>query len=73
MVNNRASHVALVVKNPPANVGDAREKGSIIGLGRSLEGEHGNPPQYPCMENPMDRRSWWSMVQRVAKSWTQLR
>ena len=42
-------------KDPPANGGDIRELGSIPGLGRSPGGEHGNPPQYSCLENPMDR------------------
>ena len=51
----RASQVVLVVKNPPANAGDVRDTGSIPGLGRSLEGGNGNPPQYSCLENPMDR------------------
>ena len=48
----RASQVALVVKNPPANAGDA---GKFLGWGRSPGGEHGNPLQYSCLENPMDR------------------
>ena len=47
--------VALVVKNPPANAGDIRDMGSSPGLGRSLGGRHGNPFQYSCQENPMDR------------------
>ena len=50
----RASHVVLVVKNPPANAGDIRDVGSIPGLGRS-EGGNGNPNQDSCLENPMDR------------------
>jgi len=45
----------LVVKNPPANAGDVRDVGSILGLGRSLGGGNGNPLQYSCLENPMDR------------------
>ena len=48
---SRASQVALVVKNPPADAGDIRDVGLIPGLGRS----HGNPLQYSCLENPMDR------------------
>jgi len=51
----RASQVALVVKNPPANAGDIRDTGSIPGLGRSPGGGHGNPLQYSCLENLMDR------------------
>ena len=48
------------VKNPPANAGDVRDAGSIPGLGRSLEGRHGNPLQYSCLENSsdMDRGTW---------------
>ena len=44
-----------MVKNPPANTGAVRDTGSIPGLGRSPEGENGNPLQYSCLENPMDR------------------
>ena len=44
-----------VVKNPPANAGDARDAGSIPGLGRSLGGGNGNTLQYSCLENLMDR------------------
>ena len=44
-----------MVKNPPANSGDARDVGSIPGLGKSPAGGHGNPLQYSCLENPMDR------------------
>jgi len=47
--------VALVVKNPPANAGDERDPGSILGLGRSLGEGYGNPLQYSCLENPMDK------------------
>ena len=49
--------VVLVVKSPPANAGDGRDPGSIPGLGRSPGGGHGNPLQYPCLENPRGRRS----------------
>ena len=50
-----ASQVALVVKNLPANRADLRDVGSIPGSGRSLGGGHGNPLQYYCLGNPMDR------------------
>ena len=50
-----ASQVALVVKNPPANAGDARDTGSIPGSGRSFGEGYGNPLQYSCLKNPMDR------------------
>ena len=62
-----ASQVALMVKNLPANTGDIRDTGSILGLGRSPEGGHGNPLQYSCLENPMDRGARQAIVHRVAK------
>ena len=64
----RASQVALVVKNLPAKAGDIRDVGSIPTLGRSTGRGHGNPLQYPCLENPMDRGTWWATVHGVAKS-----
>jgi len=64
---NWASQVALVVKNLPANVGDIRDTGSIPGLGRSPGGRRGNPLQYSCLENPMDRGAWKAKDHRVAK------
>jgi len=54
---------ALVVQNPPANAGDV---GSIPGLGRSPEEGNGNPLQYSCLGNPMDRGAWWARVYGVA-------
>ena len=48
----------LVVKNPQANTGDIRDVGSIPGSGRSLEVRLGNPLQYSCLENPIDRGAW---------------
>ena len=62
-----------MVKNPPANAGGIRDVGLILGLGRSPGGEHANPLQYSCLENPMDREAWWATVLRVAKSQTQLK
>ena len=63
----------LVVNNLPANAGDARDEGSIPGLGASPgEGNH-NPLQYSCLENPMDRGAWRATVHRVAKSRTGLK
>ena len=49
------SQMALVVKNPLANVGVIRDVGSILGEGRSSGGRHRNPLQYSCLENPIDR------------------
>ena len=68
-----ASQVALVVKNPPANAGDSRDVSLVPGSRRSLGGGHGNPLQYSCLENPMDRGAWWATVHRVAKSQTWLK
>ena len=56
--------MALVVKNLPANAGEAGDTGLIPGLGRSPGGGHGNPLQYPCLENPTDRGAWWATVHR---------
>ena len=58
-----------VVKNLLASAGDV---GSIPGLGRFPGGGKGNPLQYSCLENPMDRGAWWATVHGVATSWTQL-
>ena len=56
-----------VVKNPPANAGDA---GLIPGSGRSPGEGNSNPLWYSCLENPMDRRAWWATVHGVEKGWT---
>ena len=58
-----------VVKNPPANAGDA---GSIPGSGRSFGGGNGSPLQCSYLDNPMDRGSWQAVVRRFAKGWTWL-
>ena len=58
----------LVLKNPPANAGDIRVMGSVPGSGRSPGGGHGNPLQYSCLENLMDRGAWRATVHGVAKS-----
>ena len=55
----RASQVELVVKNPPANAGDIRDMSSIPGWGRYPGEGNGNPLQYSCLENSMDRGAWW--------------
>ena len=64
------SKVVLVVKKQSANAGDVRDVGSIPGLGRSPGGGHGNPLQYSCLENPMDREAWRVTVHGVAQSHT---
>ena len=63
--------------------GDANGKGpncqcrrnvsSIPGLGRFLGEGNGNPLQYSCLKNPMDRGAWWATVHRITKSWTRLK
>ena len=59
-----------MVKDPTANVGDIRDVGSISELGRSPGERHGNPLQYSCLENPMDRGPQWDTVHGVAQSQT---
>ena len=66
------SQVVLVVKNPPANAEDIRDRGSISGSGRSPGEGNGNSLQYSSLENPMDRGAWWATVHGVAESQTQL-
>ena len=59
-----------VVKNLPANAGDAGDVSSVPGLGRSPGEGNGNPLQYSCLGNPMVRGTWWSTVHVVTKSRT---
>ena len=58
-----------MVKNPPANAGDA---GLIPRLGKSPGGGNGNPLQYSSLGNPTDIEAWWVTVHGVAQSWTEL-
>ena len=70
-----SSQVSLVGKNLPANAGDIRDASSIPGLGRSPGVGHGNPLQYSCLANPMNRGAWWvtsSQGHRVGHSWNDL-
>ena len=60
-----------MLKTLPADVGDIRNVGSVPGLGGFPGGRHGNPLQYSCLENPMDRGTWWAM--NLAKSQTRLK
>ena len=62
-----------MVKDLPANAGDVRDTGSIPGLGKSPGGGHGNPLQFSCLGNPMDKGAWQATAHRVAKSQTQLK
>ena len=57
----------LVVKNPPANAEVVRDEGSVSGLGRSPGGGNGNPFQYSCQENPVDRGAWRATVHVIAR------
>ena len=57
-----------MVKNSPANAGDIRDEDLIPGSERSSGGGNGNPLQYSCLENPMDRGAWRATVHGVAKS-----
>ena len=62
-----------MVKNPLANKGDAGDMGLIPGSGRFLGEGNGNPLQYSCLENSMDREAWWVTVHGVSKSQTRLK
>ena len=61
-----------MVKNPTPSAGDARDFGSIPRSGRSPGEGNGNPLQYSCLENSMDRGAWWATVHGVSKSQTRL-
>ena len=62
-----------MIKNPPPNAGDDKDMGLICGSGRFPGGGIGNPLQYSCLENPMDRGAWQATVHGVTKSQTQLK
>ena len=62
-----------MIKNLPVNAGDAGDRVSIPGLGRSPGGGNDNPLQYSCLENPRDGGAWWTTVHGVAKSLTGLK
>ena len=64
---NHVHMVALVVKNLPTNRGDVRDTVLIPGSGKSPEGRNGNPLQYSCLENPMDRGAWRAIVHGVTR------
>ena len=64
--------MALVIKNLPANAGEARDAALIPGSGRSPGGGNGDPFQYSCLENSMGRGAWQATVHAVAKSQTRL-
>ena len=66
----RASQVPLVVKNLPANAGDERDMGLNPGSGRSPGVGNGNPLQYSCLENSMDRGAWQATIHRATEGQT---
>ena len=59
-----------MVKNPPANAGDTGVEGLIPGPGTSSEVGNGNPLQYSCLKNSMERGAWWATVHTISKSQT---
>ena len=61
------SQVLQMVKNLPASVGGIRDVGLILRLGRFPRGRHGNPLQYSCLENPLDRGAWRATVHGAAE------
>ena len=63
-----ASQVAVVVKNPPADARDARDRSSVAGLERFPGGVYGNLLQYSCLENRMDSGTWQATVHEIAES-----
>ena len=65
------SHV-YVYQNTPATAGDIGDMGSVPGLGRFLGGGHGNPLQFPCVYNPVNRGAWQATVHRVWHNWSDL-
>ena len=67
-----ASQLVQMVKNLPANAGNIRDVGSIPGARSPREG-NGNPLQYSCLGNPMDRGAWWATVHRITKIRTQMK
>ena len=72
MCDTWASQVVALVKNLPATAGGTRDTGSIPVSGRSLGVGNGNPLQYSCWGNPMDRKAWQATIHGVTKSQTQL-
>ena len=68
LLSRRASQMALEVKHLPANKGDVREVGLILGSGRFPGGGNGNSLQYFCLENPMDKGPWQTAVHRPTQS-----
>ena len=72
-MSNGDSQMVLVETNLPVSAGDTRNMGSILGPGRCPVGQHGNPLQYSCLENRMDRGAWQAADHRVTMSWARLK
>ena len=72
LAQNKLFYNSVPVENLPVNARDARGPGLIPGSGRALRVGNGNPLQYSCLENSMDRGTWWATVHGRAKSQTQL-
>ena len=70
MVHNMGFPGSAVIKSLPASAGGTRDVGLIPGSGRAPGGGSGNPLQYSCLGNPMDREAWPATVYGVTKSWT---
>ena len=62
----------LLVKNLPTGVGDTVDTSSLPGLGTCPGGGNGNPFQYSCLNDPINRGVWWARVHGLTKSWTRL-
>ena len=60
--------MVLVIKNPPANAGDRRDSGLILGLAGSPGEGHGNPLEYSCLQNPMDRGTWQAIAKESQRA-----
>ena len=65
--------MAQAIKNPPAMQETQETWVQYLGQEDPLEKENGNPPQYSCLKNAMDKGAWWATTQRVTKSRTQLK
>ena len=71
-IPNKGFSDGSVVQNLPTNARDIGDTGLTFLSGRSPGGGNGNPLQYPCLENHMDRGAWWAAAHRVTKGWTRL-
>jgi len=70
VVRTLVTPIGVNSENPPANAIDIRDASSVPGWGRYHGGGHGDPLLYSCLENPMDRGTWWAAVHGVTQSQT---